>query len=46
MLDKILTENFRRTLKATFTDIQNHQDRRDELEFAKDEARIICDQSI
>ena len=40
MLDKILTENFRKTLKATFTDIQNNQDRRDELEFAKDEARI------
>jgi len=40
MLDKILTEKFRRTLKATFTDIQNNQDRRDELEFAKDELRI------
>ena len=40
MLDKILTENFRKILKATFTDIQNNQDRRDELEFAKDEKRI------
>ena len=40
MLDKILTENFRRTLKMVFTDITNQQDRRDEQEFAKDEARI------
>ncbi|MHA3962054.1 MAG: hypothetical protein AM325_000835 [Candidatus Thorarchaeota archaeon SMTZ1-45] len=40
MLDKILTENFRRTLKLVFTDIQNQQDRRDEQEFAKDEVRI------
>ena len=40
MLDKILTEKFRRTLKMVFTDIQNQQDRRDEEEFAKDEARI------
>ncbi|NHI89331.1 MAG: hypothetical protein EAX87_07395, partial [Candidatus Thorarchaeota archaeon] len=40
MLDKILTEKFRRTLKMVFTDIQNQQDRRDEQEFAKDEARI------
>ncbi|GAF83866.1 unnamed protein product, partial [marine sediment metagenome] len=40
MLDKILTENFRRTLKMVFTDIRNQQDRRDEQEFAKDEARI------
>jgi len=40
MLDKILTEKFRKTLKATFTDIQNNQDRRDELEFSKDEVRI------
>jgi hypothetical protein len=40
MLDKILTEKFRRTLKIVFTDITNQQDRRDEQEFAKDEARI------
>ncbi|MFX1578108.1 MAG: hypothetical protein ACFFBJ_00535 [Promethearchaeota archaeon] len=40
MLDKILTEKFRRTLKLVFTDINNQQDRRDEQEFAKDEARI------
>jgi len=40
MLDKILTEKFRRTLKMVFTDISNQQDRRDEQEFAKDEARI------
>ncbi len=40
MLDKILTEKFRRTLKMVFTDIQNQQDRRDEQEFAKDEVRI------
>ncbi|MFW9926252.1 MAG: hypothetical protein ACFFDM_05730, partial [Candidatus Thorarchaeota archaeon] len=40
MLDKILTEKFRRTLKMVFTDINNQQDRRDEQEFAKDEVRI------
>ncbi|MFW9908993.1 MAG: DNA double-strand break repair nuclease NurA [Candidatus Thorarchaeota archaeon] len=40
MLEKILTEKFRRILEATFTDIQNQQDRRDEEEFAKDELRI------
>ncbi|MFW9787509.1 MAG: hypothetical protein ACFFE1_07525 [Candidatus Thorarchaeota archaeon] len=40
MLDKILTEKFRRTLKMVFTDIDNQQDRRDEQEFAKDEGRI------
>ena len=40
MLDRILTEKFRRTLKMVFTDINNQQDRRDEQEFAKDEARI------
>ncbi|MHA1850238.1 MAG: hypothetical protein ACTSW8_03140, partial [Candidatus Thorarchaeota archaeon] len=40
MLDKILTENFRRTLKLVITDIQNNQDRRDQEEFAKDEVRI------
>jgi hypothetical protein len=40
MLDKILTEKFRRTLKMVFTDINNQQDRRDEQEFAKDEIRI------
>jgi len=40
MLDKILTEKFRRTLKIVFTDIKNQQDRRDEQEFAKDELRI------
>jgi hypothetical protein len=40
MLDKILTEKFRRNLKLVFTDIKNQQDRRDEQEFAKDEVRI------
>jgi len=40
MLDKILTEKFRRTLKLVITDIQNNQDRRDQEEFAKDEVRI------
>lgn len=40
MLEKILTEKFRRTLEATFKDIQNQQDRRDEEEFKKDEVRI------
>lgn len=40
MLEKILTEKFRNTLKLVFSDINNQQDRRDELEFAKDEVRI------
>lgn len=40
MLEKILTEKFRNTLKLVFSDISNQQDRRDELEFAKDEVRI------
>jgi hypothetical protein len=40
MLDKILTEKFRRTLKLVFKDITNQQDLRDEQEFAKDKARI------
>ncbi|MFX1482725.1 MAG: hypothetical protein ACFFCP_05990 [Promethearchaeota archaeon] len=40
MLEKILTEKFRRRLKLVFTDITNQQDRRDEQEFSKDEARI------
>lgn len=40
MLEKILTEKFRNTLKLIFSDIDNQQDRRDELEFAKDEVRI------
>ncbi len=40
MLEKILTEKFRRKLEFTFKDIQNQQDRRDEEEFAKDELRI------
>jgi hypothetical protein len=40
MLEKILTKGFRRLLKATFDDIKNQQDRRDEEEFAKDETRI------
>ncbi len=40
MLEKILTEKFRRTLKMIFTDITNQQDRRDEQEFSKDEDRI------
>lgn len=40
MLEKILTEKFRRTLKMIFTDITNQQDRRDEQEFSKDEVRI------
>ncbi len=40
MLEKILTKGFRRILEATFNDIKNQQDRRDEEEFAKDEVRI------
>jgi hypothetical protein len=40
MLDKILTEKFRKTLKMVFTDIQENQDRRDQEEFVKDEVRI------
>ncbi|MHA1907623.1 MAG: hypothetical protein ACW98Y_10050 [Candidatus Thorarchaeota archaeon] len=40
MLEKILTKGFRRKLEATFNDIKNQQDRRDEEEFAKDEVRI------
>ena len=40
MLEKILTKGFRRILEATFNDIKNQQDRRDEEEFAKDEIRI------
>ena len=40
MLEKILAKTFRRTLRATFDDIQNQQDRRDEEEFSKDEVRI------
>ncbi|TFF92226.1 hypothetical protein EU545_01605 [Candidatus Thorarchaeota archaeon] len=40
MLDKILTEQFRQTLKLVFADIQNQADKRDEEEFAKDEVRI------
>ncbi|MBN2230425.1 MAG: hypothetical protein JW779_12630 [Candidatus Thorarchaeota archaeon] len=40
MLEKILTEKFRNTLRLVFSDINNQQDRRDEEEFAKDEVRI------
>jgi hypothetical protein len=40
MLEKILAEKFRNTLKLVFSDINNHQDRSDEQEFVKDEARI------
>lgn len=40
MLEKLLTEKFRKTLKLVFSDISNQQDRRDEQEFARDEARI------
>ena len=40
MLEKILAEKFRNTLKLVFSDINNQQDRRDEQEFVKDEARI------
>jgi len=40
MLEKILAEKFRKTLKLVFSDINNQQDRRDEQEFVKDEARI------
>ena len=40
MLEKILAKAFRRTLKGTFNDIINQQDRRDEEEFAKDKIRI------
>jgi hypothetical protein len=40
MLEKILAEKFRKTLKLVFSDISNQQDRRDDQEFVKDEARI------
>ena len=40
MLEKILAEKFRKTLKLVFSDISNQQDRRDEQEFVKDEVRI------
>jgi len=40
MLEKILTDKFRKLLKTVLLDIQNQQDRRDEEEFAKDEVRI------
>jgi len=40
MLEKILTDGFKRTLQTLFTDIQNQLDRRDEQEFAHDEERI------
>ncbi|MHA1769141.1 MAG: hypothetical protein ACTSV3_04755 [Candidatus Thorarchaeota archaeon] len=40
MLEKILTEKFRQTLRMVFTDIENQINRRDEEEFAKDELRI------
>ena len=40
MLEKILTDKFREILKLVFADISNQQDRRDEEEFSKDEARI------
>jgi hypothetical protein len=40
MLEKILTDEFRKMVTAVLTDIKNQQDRLDELEFAKDEARI------
>jgi hypothetical protein len=40
MLERILTKQFRDSLKATFKDIQQQQHIRDEKEFAKDEQRI------
>ncbi|MGV9168974.1 MAG: hypothetical protein ACOC38_03430 [Promethearchaeia archaeon] len=40
MLEKILTDGFKRTLRTLFTDIQNQLDLRDEQEFAHDEERI------
>lgn len=40
MLERILTDEFRNRLKLTFMDIHNSQDRSDENEFAKDEARL------
>ncbi|MBD3406792.1 MAG: hypothetical protein GF411_11815 [Candidatus Lokiarchaeota archaeon] len=40
MLEKILTDKFRKKLKLLFTDIKNQQDKRDQEEFAKDEQRI------
>jgi hypothetical protein len=40
MLEKILTEKFRKRLKAVFTDIESQQERRAEEQFAKDELRI------
>jgi hypothetical protein len=43
MLERILTDDFRAKLKLTFMDIRNLQDKRDENEFAKDEARLRGD---
>ncbi len=40
MLDKILTERFRRELQHTFRDIQVQQDARDQRNFTEDERRI------
>ena len=43
MLEKSLTDKFRKLLRTVLEDIQNQQDRRDEEEFAKDEERIKKD---
>ncbi|MHA2083868.1 MAG: hypothetical protein ACXAEB_01130 [Candidatus Thorarchaeota archaeon] len=40
MLEKILTDKFRKLLRTVLVDIQNQLDRRDEEEFSKDEVRI------
>ncbi|UCE10157.1 MAG: hypothetical protein JSW61_14495 [Candidatus Thorarchaeota archaeon] len=40
MLEKILTDRFRKLVRAVLTDVRNQQDLRDEKEFAKDEERI------
>ncbi len=43
MLERILTEDFRKKLEYTFKDIKNQQDKRTEEEFAKDKRRIMND---
>ncbi len=40
MLERILTDEFRNQLKATFMDIHNTQEKKDEDELAKDEGRL------
>ncbi|MHA1959977.1 MAG: DNA double-strand break repair nuclease NurA [Candidatus Thorarchaeota archaeon] len=40
MLEKILTDKFRKLVRAVLSDVRNQQDLRDEKEFTKDEDRI------